>query len=170
MTLIDWCLLGMVLLSAIVGIFRGAVREVLGLLGLFLSLWIAWQFGELLAPHLLVISSLPSVRTMAASVILFVGCLLIFTLIAIVIGKIVRRAGMGLLDRLLGAGFGVLRGVLIAAVLVMLAAMTPLKNDPWWHQSLFIPHLQWLAGELVKMAPAGWRKKLDPAAQDQQQT
>ena len=74
---------------------------------------------------------------------------------------------MGLAACLSGGGVGGLRGRLGCALLVRLAAMTPMKRDPWWQQSLLIPHLQWLAGELVKMAPAGWLNKLDPNAQSQ---
>ncbi len=167
MILIDWCIAGLVLLSAIVGIFRGLVREVLGLAGLAVSLVIAWRFGELLAPYLTALSTLPSVRVMAATVILFLLSMLICTLLAYAIGKVVRGAGLALPDRLLGAGFGVLRGILVAALLVMLAAMTPLKNDPWWSQSMFVPQLEWLANELVKLAPVEWRNRVSPGQQQE---
>ncbi|MEK6805385.1 MAG: CvpA family protein [Pseudomonadota bacterium] len=160
MSLIDWCILGVVLVSAIVGVFRGLVREVLGLAGLALSVFVAWRFGELLAPRLTFISTLPSVRAMAASVILFVVCWLICMLLTVLLVKLVRGTGLSLPDRLLGSGFGALRGIVVVAVLVMLAGMTPLKNDPWWQQSQFIPQLEWIAGELVKLAPAGWRSKV----------
>lgn len=168
MGVVDWCIAGVVLVSAIIGLFRGLVREVLGLAGLVFSLFLAIQFGELLAPRLTLISALPSVRLMAASVILFVSSLLLCTLLAMVIGKLVRGAGLALPDRLFGAAFGVLRGIVIAALLVALAGMTPLKKDPWWQQSVFIPRLEWITRELVKLAPAGWRNKASPATQEQE--
>ncbi len=159
MSLIDWGILGVVLFSAIIGVFRGLVREVLGLAGWVLSAFAAWQFGGLLAPRLTFISTLPSVRAMAASVILFIACWLLCMLLTVVVVKLVRGVGLSLPDRLLGSVFGTFRGVVIVALLVMLAGMTPLKTDPWWQQSQFIPKLEWIAGELVKLAPAGWRDK-----------
>lgn len=169
MTAVDGCVIALVLLSVVVGIFRGFVREVLGLAGLALSVLIAWRFGVLLAPYLTMISTLLSVRVMAATVILFILSMIICTLLAYVIGRLVRGAGLGLADRILGGTFGVLRGVLIAALLVMLAAMTPLKDDPWWRESAFIPRLEWLAGELVKLAPVEWRDKAG-RGQERQET
>jgi membrane protein required for colicin V production len=60
----------------------------------------------------------------------------------ILVAQIVQHTGLTGTDRLLGIVFGLLRGVALITVLVLLAGLTPLPKDPWWSQSLFLPHFQ----------------------------
>ncbi|MDN5862804.1 MAG: CvpA family protein, partial [Salinisphaera sp.] len=58
------------------------------------------------------------------------------------IAQLVDSTGFSGTDRALGGVFGVLRGVGLLILLVLLAGLTPVPQDPWWQQSLFIGHLE----------------------------
>ena len=62
------------------------------------------------------------------------------------------RSGLSATDRALGMVFGIARGIVIVAVMVMLAGLTTLPEDPWWRESLLLTHFQdvaiWLRGFL----------------------
>jgi membrane protein required for colicin V production len=61
---------------------------------------------------------------------------------------------------LLGVVFGAARGALLVAVLVYLAALTPMLEDPWWKESLLIGHFQTLADRVLAMIPPEVEAKL----------
>ena len=56
-------------------------------------------------------------------------------------------------DRALGVIFGIARGIVIVAILVLFAGLTALPKDPWWKESLFLPHFQVLAVEIQNLLP-----------------
>ena len=56
-------------------------------------------------------------------------------------------------DRALGVVFGIARGIVIVAILVLCAGLTALPKDPWWKESLFLPHFQVLAEEIRSLLP-----------------
>lgn len=97
-------------------------------------------------------------RLAAAYVIIFIAVLLLFSIARKVISMLLSAVGLGLLDRLLGAFFGIFRGVLVVLAGVMVAGMTPLPKSAWWQESVLAPPLEtavlaarpWLPAEAVK--------------------
>jgi len=84
---------------------------------------------------------------------LFLATLFAGGLINFLIGKLIKATGLSGTDRMLGIFFGLARGIAIVTVLVLLAGLTPLPKDPWWHESQFIPHFQQLAMILRGLLP-----------------
>jgi len=149
----DYTLVGVVLLSAIISLKRGFVREFMTLITWALAFWVAIAFsGELSMLFALHIST-PSVRFILSFAILFVSTLVAGGLINYVLSKLVMRNGLGGSDRVLGVSFGVARGVLLIGVLILLGEMTALPSDPWWKQSMLIPHFQGLTDWLHHFLP-----------------
>ena len=64
-------------------------------------------------------------------------------------------------DRSLGIVFGVIRGIVIAALLVLMAGLTPLPRDPWWRQSVFLPHFVELAHQLRAYLPPDVQRQIN---------
>jgi membrane protein required for colicin V production len=81
-------------------------------------------------------------RLAAAYVSIFVGVLLLFAIARMLISLMLKAVGLGLLDRLLGAAFGVMRGVLVVWVAVLVAGMTPLPKADWWRDAILAPPLE----------------------------
>ena len=150
----DYGVLVVIGVSALISVTRGFVREALALAAWILSIWIAVSFSEPLAAMLESFISTPSVRLIAAFMLLFAGSLLMMSIINMLAVKLVRSTGLTGTDRAIGMLFGIVRGVFVVAVLVFLAGLTPLPQDAWWRESLFMPHFQELALWLRDFLPA----------------
>jgi membrane protein required for colicin V production len=111
-------------------------------------------FYEDLATMLSQWISVPSAQKITAFAILFVCVLLLGAIVNFLAGKLVDRTGLTATDKLLGIVFGVARGGVIVAILVLLAGLTPLPQDPWWQDSQLIGYFQELAMWLRNYLPS----------------
>jgi len=141
----DYVILGLVGLSATVSLLRGFVREALSLAGWVLAFWVALTFTRDVAAILPPSISVPSARLAVGFLALFFGTLLAAALVNFLAAQLVERTGLSGSDRLLGVVFGVARGAVIVAILVLLAGFTALPQDPWWRASALLPHFQQMA-------------------------
>ena len=142
---IDVVIISLIALSAILSLFRGFVKEALALVTWLVALWVALHFSPALAEAFLGGISTPSLRAGVAFVILFVIVLILSALINRLASQLVKRTGLTGTDRMIGMLFGVARGAVVVAVLVLLAGMTTMPQDPWWQQSVTIGYFQDLA-------------------------
>lgn len=154
MNWLDYVIIGVIALSVIISVFRGFVREALSLLVWAVAVWIGWAFFRDLAEHLTPWIELPSLRLAAAMAILIVLVLIIGGLVTYLIGEIIERTGLSGTDRMLGMAFGAARGVLLVAVLVLLAGLTPLPQDPWWQGAALIGYFEEMAIWLRDLLPS----------------
>ncbi|MFM2407575.1 MAG: hypothetical protein RL358_317 [Pseudomonadota bacterium] len=133
MTLFDWLLIGILVVSVLLGLWRGAVYEVLSLLG-----WpIAFFLSKYVAPE--VANYLPmsneTGRSALAYGLVFVAAMLLWAMLVWLFSKLITAAGLGFLDGLMGGVFGVLRAALVVMLLVCGAGMTDLPNHAFWQQA-----------------------------------
>lgn len=158
MTPFDYVVLAVMALSLLVGVTRGVVSEILALLA-WVAAFIAARMWAVPAGNLLLAEwSDPLWRQLSGFVAVFVAVLILFALARGVMTLLLKAAGLRPLDRVLGALFGVARGVLVVLVLVLLAGLTPLPQQQWWRQATFAPPLEtavlaarsWLPPELAK--------------------
>lgn len=143
---LDWFIIVVLATSTLLSLWRGFVREALSLLGWVAAFIVAHlfvdQFAEQFAP---VIANLTG-RYIAAYAILFVSTLVVFTVVVKLAVKLVRVAGLSVLDRLLGMVFGFARGVIIILVLAyVVQQLVPPEEQEWLHSSVLMPHLNMLA-------------------------
>ncbi|MBL1277554.1 MAG: CvpA family protein [Ectothiorhodospiraceae bacterium] len=135
---VDIVIPGIIAISALFSLLRGFVREALSLLGWMAAFWVALTFAKDFAELLLTGISAPSIRVVVSFTILFVVTLVITALLNRLAGSLVTRTGLSGTDRMIGMIFGIARGVVVVSVLVLLAGMTTLAQDPWWQQSVLI--------------------------------
>ena len=150
---IDVVILALIALSAILSLFRGFVREAVALATWLIALWVAMAFYEDLATILSQWISVPSAQKITAFAALFICVLLLGAIVNYLAGRIVDKTGLTGTDKLLGIVFGVARGGVIVAILVLLAGLTPLPQDPWWQDSQFLGYFQELATWLRSYLP-----------------
>lgn len=148
----DYLIILIIIVSALISLWRGFLREVISLVTWVVGFWVALRFASQVGEAFKVIHN-PAVRVIVGFVILFVAILIVGMLINVLIGKLMEHTGTGTSDRTLGAVFGVVRGVVIVAVLVIVAGFTTLPKNPWWRESRLIPYAQ---------ATAGWMRALLP--------
>ena len=112
--------LGLILLVSIVTSFRkGLSREVIGLVSVVLALLLGtWLYG-LTGSYLLRYFGSRSAANFAGFAVVFCGVLLVGGLVSLIVGKFLKVTGLSFFDHLLGAGFGILRGLLVSVALVM---------------------------------------------------
>ena len=138
--------------------WRGVVGEVLALAAWVVAFFVARAEALEVAGWLAGRIAEPGMRLAAAYVLIFVGVLLIFALARRLISLMLKAVGLGLLDRLLGGAFGVLRGILVVLVAVLVAGMTPLPRSEEWRDAVLAPPLEtvviaakpWLPAEAAK--------------------
>ena len=137
---VDWLILGVIGISAIISAVRGFIKEALSLLIWIVAVVVAGIFYEDFAPYLVHLIETPSLRAAAAWLTLFVLVLIFGALVNYMLGKMVEVTGLSGTDRFFGAVFGVIRGlILIMVILIFLPDILPVDQDPWWNQSVLIP-------------------------------
>jgi membrane protein required for colicin V production len=138
LTWIDWTLLAIVFISLIFGMVRGVVREFFSLLGWVLAFWLAISFSQMAAQWLAPFISSETIRLMASFVMLFLAGLIFAGALGYFMNAVAASVGLGTLNRVLGAAFGLLRGWLFVVLLVMLAGMTSFPTEKVWKSSIFV--------------------------------
>lgn len=150
---VDYVIIGIIALSALIGFARGLVREVISLAVWVAALLAAWLFYEPLAAQLTPWISTPSLRIAAAVLMLVFGVLIVGALIGYLLSLLVDKTGLTGTDRLLGIVFGAARGAVLVALLVFLASLTPLTQDPWWSESQLLDQFKVLADWMLAQVP-----------------
>jgi membrane protein required for colicin V production len=149
---VDYTILAIIGISILISVLRGFTREALSLAGWIVAFWVAMTFGGNLARLLEHQIPVPSLRIMAAFAILFIVTLLLSALVNYLVIQLINKTGLSGTDRMLGVFFGLARGAVIVAVLVLLAGLTALPHDPWWRHSMFLHYFQdmavWIRGYL----------------------
>ncbi|MBH3553469.1 CvpA family protein [Pseudomonas aeruginosa] len=144
-TWVDWTMVAIIVVSSLISLSRGFVKEALSLLTWIVAGAVAWMFGGALAQHLGEYIQTPSARIIAACALLFIATLLLGALVNYLIGELIRVTGLSGTDRFLGMVFGGARGVLLVVLLVGLLSLAPVQQHPWWQQSVLMPHFLMVA-------------------------
>ena len=150
MNYLDWTLIGIGAVSALWGLMRGLVREVLSLAGWVASFWLAQRHATQVGEWLPVAQGSGTLQQLLGFVLVFLLVLTLCTLLAILLKKMASAVGLGPLDRLLGAIFGALRGLLLLLSLTIVVGLSPWQSQEMWQNSA-VP--QWLRGTLVILRP-----------------
>lgn len=150
---LDIAILTIVLISALISLVRGFVREAFSLAVWVLAFWVSWSFFRDLEVPLQAWIESPTVRLGLAFAGLMIATLVVGGLVNFLIIQLVERTGMSGTDRLIGMVFGAARGVLLVAVLVLLAGLTPIPREDWWLSSELVGYFQELAYWLRDLLP-----------------
>ena len=150
MSWLDWAVAGVVAFSVVAGMWRGLVREIIGLAGWVVAFLAANLFAGPLAVHVPEAVQTPELRVLVAFLAVFVGVLVLATLMSVVLSKLVKAVGLGGLDRSLGALFGFARAAILILALSLAAGLTSLPRQPAWRDSATGP---WLAAAALALRP-----------------
>ncbi len=161
---IDYALLGVILLSTLISVFRGFVKEVMSLLGWVLAGWTAFRFSTDFAVFLGRFVEHEGLRHALAFIVLFVGVLILSVLVNHLVAKLVHISGLKAIDRILGCIFGGLRGALIVTVLVFLGGISPLAAETVWSGSFMVEYFEQVATWLSENLPV----PVDPGVEGRQ--
>jgi len=150
---LDFSIIGIICLSAIISLFRGFIKETFSLLNWVAAFWLSWLFFRDLSQMLVQWISLPSARLGVAFIAILIAVLIVGGIITYIISKLVEETGLTGTDRMLGMFFGIVRGVFIVAIIILLAGLTAFPQDPWWKQSVLIVYFQDISIWLKSLLP-----------------
>jgi len=156
MTLIDWIIAGILLVSSLISIKRGFTKEAMSLASWVAALLIARLFSDKLAVLMVDWLATDVHRYTAAFVILFIATLIVGALVNHLLGEFVRMTGLTGMDRVLGVVFGLLRGLVIVVAILALGRLFAL--DQFWQDSMVLPYfepvIRWTGENIQKASGA----------------
>lgn len=153
MTSFDYAVLVIIAFSIVLSVMRGLLREVLAILGWIAAFYVAKTYTNQILPMMPANIPTEPLRILAAFLVLLLATLLVASLLAIALSAIFKRIGLGWLNRLLGAVFGMVRGLLIVCVLVFLAGLTSAPKDVRWRNAMFSAPLEALVTSMLPWVP-----------------
>jgi membrane protein required for colicin V production len=137
---LDWILAAIIVVSVVTAMRKGFVQELISLASVVVGLIVAaigypraslW-FEDLTKSHEIALG--------LGFLVLFLGTLLVGAIVGMVARKLIETAGIQWFDRFLGGIFGLVRGVLVDAILLMVMVAFTLKPDSV-RQSALAPYV-----------------------------
>lgn len=158
----DLAVIGIILLSGLLALARGLIREVLSIASWVGAIFVTLYGFSPARPHMREIIAWPEGADFATAAGLFLGSLFVFSLGAHMVSKLVQRAGVGMLDRTLGFVFGLARGGLIVVVLFIGLSwyLGPNDQPKWFREARTLPLTAMAAIYLMGLVPEELRKSL----------
>ena len=160
MTAFDIAVVVVIALSALIGVWRGVIREVFALAAWIAAVVCMFLFGDKLGGMLAIAQDTPWLRALAGYALVFIGVFVALSLAGFLFSKVVNAIGLSFLDRALGMMFGVVRGALIVVLLVFVASATTLPQMSWWRDSVTAIPLATVAAILRSKLPDDLAKRM----------
>ncbi|HUX91109.1 MAG TPA: CvpA family protein [Gallionellaceae bacterium] len=143
MTQFDYIVLVIIILSVLLGWWRGLVYEILSLLSWVTSYFVAKSWAAEFTPYMPAVLESEALKSAAAFMAVFVTTLILCGIAAWSLNKLIKSFGLDWrTDGVLGAIFGFFRGWMLVLVIVLLAGLTKLPQTPFWHDALLSKPLQ----------------------------
>jgi membrane protein required for colicin V production len=139
---VDWIIVTVVLVSLLLGIMRGATREILALAGWVAGLVLAFLFAEQVGMALPIDLPVVEMRTALGAILILVAVLIVAALLGALLRALMAAVKLSAVDRVLGGMFGLARAGLVLGLAVVLASATQAPKSGWWKESVLLPWLE----------------------------
>lgn len=159
-TWIDFAIIALVLLSTLISLVRGIVKEVLSLASWAVAFGVAVYYANRLAAMFAGFIHVGWLRYVVGFLLILVATLLLASLLSRLIGVVVKTSGLGVTDRLLGMAFGFARGLVIVGMLTVMMSVMPVTDEAWWKGSALLPWFRGATQWLTDHAPKADMKDL----------
>ena len=156
MPIIDIIIAIALVVSIIVGFVRGFVKESISIATLVIAIWASLYFGPAVGEVSQSWLSSVEMQTWFGRILVFAIVLSIGGLLGWGISKLVRLSVLSGLDRMMGSLFGMARGIIVVALLVIGGQFSGFDNDDWWLESRLLPYFEEVADWIKVMAPVGY--------------
>ncbi len=153
MTIFDYAVLAILVLSILLSVVRGVVRELLSLAGWVIAFMVASSFAAAFSPMLPPAIIGDQFRGVLAFASIFLSALLAMGLLTMLISALVKTAGLGFADRFMGSLFGFARGMLVVLLAVLAAGFTTVPQEPFWKKAMLSAPLETVAMMIIPWLP-----------------
>jgi membrane protein required for colicin V production len=140
MIAVDYIIIAILIVSAVMGLVRGLLREAIAVITWFLAIILAWSFASSVEPLMGGILVGSPMRIWAARAVIFVGVLLLGGAVSVVLGHYVRVSMFAGMDKFLGLVFGIIRGVVIVGAFTIAIQALRMDEDDRWKNSRLMPY------------------------------
>ncbi len=162
MSVVDIAIALVIVVSLFVGLFRGFIREVLSLFSWVASIWIAYTYAAQGAIYLEPYIDQPPLRAVAAFAGIFIISLIVISIISYLIYRLLSITGISGVDRSLGTLFGLVRGIVVVALLILGATFMDFTSQPWWQDSLLVNYFSPITEFIRSLLPADLADYIKP--------
>lgn len=132
---LDYVLLAIVLLSAIFGIWRGLVREIVAVLTWIVMVIAMLYYAPIFASDLHIVTTSPVAQRYLSYIILFIVIFVLGWILGRLVNGLVMVGGLSFVNRILGGVFGLIRGGVILLLIAYFVSLGAWHNSPLWKQS-----------------------------------
>jgi len=153
----DYLIIGIIVISALISLVRGFVREVVSIAVWVSAFWLAIVFARPFANLLARYIESAMWQVVIAFAVIFIGTLLLGALVGFLGGLLVGKTGLSGTDRLIGIIFGAARGLVLSALLILALGLTRMPEESWWRQSIMIG---WMQPIVCEFAVGEWMRSL----------
>ena len=160
MTIFDYAVLAILVVSILLSMVRGVVRELFSLAGWVVAFMVANSFAAGFAPMLPSSIAGESLRMLLAFAALFLSALLAMALMTMMISALTRTVGLGFADRFFGSLFGFMRGLLVVLLIVLAAGLTAMPQEPFWQKALLSKPLETAAMMVIPWLPQDLSRRI----------
>ncbi|MCE2926748.1 MAG: CvpA family protein [Rickettsiales bacterium] len=152
----DLAVIGVMAISCLIAFFRGLIKEILSLVAWIGAAVVAVYYYAPAAEFMQAYFKSKSVAGLAAGLSLYIGALIVFSIINLVIIKTIKQGGeTGMLDNMLGLLFGAFRGAFIISLAFFMITLVVAKDEypDWIKESVTHPYAEKGALILTRIAP-----------------
>jgi len=140
----DWIIALVFVISIVVGMWRGFVKEALSLASWIMAFWLAIAFcheaGEFLSHYINIPTE--TFRVWAGFALVFVSTLFAFAMLSMFLTKVFLHGPVKSLDRILGIGFGGLRAAAVVVLLMWVVRAMGMDEGEWWNNSSLLSRFE----------------------------
>lgn len=161
--ILDIAFIAVLIISVLVGLIRGAVREVLSLVGLAVAVYLAFSFSEMVSKeYLSKFFESPKVSYIVSFILIIVASIFTIALVNLFFSQLLRASGLSFVNRFFGMVFGLVRGVLICSIITLILNFIPgLTKSSWYKASSTAPVFRSIANQALAYLPKEINDYLD---------
>ena len=156
LTGLDFAVIVILLVSMLIGLWRGLLYEMLSLLGWPIAFVLSKLFAGSISPLLPIVQE--AMRNTVAYALVFIAALIAWGIVVRLTSRMLKSIGSDWTDRAMGGLFGLLRGGLVVLVLTWLAGLTQAPEQLVWRGALTSKTLEdmalltksWLPGDIAQ--------------------
>jgi len=155
MPMLDIAIAVVMVISIGIGFARGLVKEAMSIASLLVAVWAAFNFGAAAGSLSSSWLSSPDLQLWFGRILTFIIVLMLGGLLSWAVTKLIRLSVLSGTDRVLGMIFGLARGAVLIALVVMIGQYADMQETDWWQASHFIQYAEYVADWLRVMGPKG---------------
>jgi membrane protein required for colicin V production len=159
MNLLDIVIVVILAYCLIRGIFRGLIKELSSIVGVMAAFYAAYTYYPELAHLLGRWISDQGYRRIFSFMIVFSIIFILISILGVIIKYLMNIAYLGWIDRICGAAFGSIKGLLIISVLLLALTSFLPSGSPLLKNSLLAPHIVLISEKLAKLVPPDMKRQ-----------